>query len=215
MSDSYNDQATSNITLCFGDNEKVYAHKVILKAASEVWNQAFNSKLPISTQATYDIQAHSDLVVHTMLRHVYGMSLDAKPLGIGEEGRVDYFFDVFAIANEYQIPSLGEAVTQRVVEYMKTHRLQEGYIRTGAPVDPTTGLDTGNQKVALVISKTAELYANNNVADKSLMIGVADACFDSSTSLRWMEKNLHMISIVEKHDSFSGRLLRLYLASAR
>jgi hypothetical protein len=98
---------------------------------------------------------------------------------------------------------------------MKTHRLQEGYIRTGAPVDPTTGLDTGNQKVALVISKTAELYANNNVADKSLMIGVADACFDSSTSLRWMEKNLHMISIVEKHDSFSGRLLRLYLASAR
>jgi hypothetical protein len=89
MSDSYNDQATSNITLGFGDNAKVYAHKVILKAASGVWNQASNSKLPISTQATYEIQGHSDFVVHTMLRHVYGMSLDAKPLGIGEEGRVD------------------------------------------------------------------------------------------------------------------------------
>jgi hypothetical protein len=98
MSDRYNDEATSDITLCFGENEKVHAHKIILKAASGVWNQAFNSKLPIATQDSYDIQGHSDLVVHAMLRHVYGMPFDGNPPEISEEGRLDYLFDVFAIA---------------------------------------------------------------------------------------------------------------------
>jgi hypothetical protein len=119
MSDSYNDQVTSDIVLCFDENEKVHAHKVILNAASGVWKQAFNSKLPISTQATYDIQGHSDLVVHTMLRHVYGIPLDRNPPQTNDQIRLDYLFDVFAIANEYQIPSLGEAVTERVVQLMK------------------------------------------------------------------------------------------------
>jgi hypothetical protein len=119
MSDSYNDQTYSDITLCFGANEKVYAHKVVLKAASGVWNQAFNSKLPISTKDRYYIEGYSNPVVYAMLRHVYGMPVDAQPSGITEAAQLDYLFDVFAIANEYQIPSVGEALTERVVQVMR------------------------------------------------------------------------------------------------
>jgi hypothetical protein len=94
MRDSYNDRATSDITLCFGENEKVYAHKVILRAASGVWNQAFNSKLLVSTQGHYDIQGHSDVVIYAMLRLVYGIPLEEEPSGIPEDDRIDYFFGV-------------------------------------------------------------------------------------------------------------------------
>jgi hypothetical protein len=114
MSDSYNDQATSDIILCFGDSEKVYAHKVILKAASGVWKQAFNSKLPISTSSTYNIQGHPDFVIYTMLRHVYGMPLVVKRFGVSEKAQIDYLFDVFAIANDIRFLRLAR-LSQKVL----------------------------------------------------------------------------------------------------
>jgi hypothetical protein len=210
MSDSYNDQATSDITLCFGDNEKIYAHKIILKAASGVWNQAFKSKLPISTQANYDIQGHSDLVVSTMLRHVYGMPLDVKTLELSEDDQVDYLFDVFAIANEYQIPSLGEAVTEHVIWLMKTYSLEPRWNYTRKVVDYTA--NAGNiKKFGVAVSRIAELYINNDIADKSLMNGVLDHCFTRCDDMKWMEEHLHISSLIGAHDPFAGRLLQLYL----
>jgi hypothetical protein len=210
MSDRYNDEATSDITLCFGENEKVHAHKIILKAASGVWNQAFNSKLPISASDKYHIEGHSNVVIHAMLRHVYGMPLDAKPIDIPKEGRIDYLFDVFDIANEYQIPSLGEAVTERVVQLMDASRIKPARIN-GSVAGNYTGVDEGKRKFCAVISRTAELYMGNNVADKSLMNGVLDACFDRVKEIVWLEDELKLSSLIEKHDPFCGRLLKLFL----
>jgi hypothetical protein len=213
-SDSYNDQATSDITLCFGDNEKVYAHEVVLKAASGVWNQAFKSKLPIATQATYDIQGHPDLVIYAMLRHVYETPLEAKPSEISEEGRLDYLFDVFAIANEYQLPSLGEAVTERVVQLMKTYRIEPGRTQTAATyARDAAQVREGKKKLGAVFSRTAELYINNNVLDQSLMHGVQRTCYELRHSLKWMEEHLHIFSLIGKHDPFSALLFRTYLPS--
>jgi len=210
MAQSYNDQATSDIALCFGDNEKVYAHKIILKAASGVWEQAFNSKLPVSTKDTYDIEGHSDAVVHAMLRHVYGLPLDAALPEFSEDDQIDYLFAVFDIANEYQIPSLGEAATERVVQLMRACRLKPARI-VGSNAGNYTGVEDGKRKFCAVISRTAELYMGNNVADKSMMHGVLNACFARVKEIQWLEENLQLSALIGKHDPFSGRLLELYL----
>ncbi|KAI4854573.1 hypothetical protein E4T44_00081 [Aureobasidium sp. EXF-8845] len=211
MSDSFNDQATSDIVLCFGDNEKVYAHKIILKAASGVWKQAFNSKLPISTQSTYDIEGYSDRVVYAMLRHIYAMSLEANSSVVPKEGQLDYLFDVFIAANEYQIPSLGEAVTQRVVQLMKTYTIEKYWTHRGSYTIETA---EGRKSNGAVISKTVELYANNIMADRSLMNGVLDACLARFEDIAGLEEYLHISSLIGKHDPFSGRLLELHSSKA-
>lgn len=170
MGDSYNDETTSDIALCFGDN-RVHLHKIILKAASGVWNQAFNSKLPVSTNAEYHIQGHSDLVVYTMLQYIYGKPLDARPPEVTENGRLDYLLDVFGIANEYQIPSLGEAATERVVQLMKMYPIEKKP-NTFFRVYSDAEVAEGKKMFGAVMSKTADLYINNNIAHKSLMNGV-------------------------------------------
>jgi hypothetical protein len=214
LSESYNDQGTSDITLCFGDNKEVYAHKVILKAVSGVWKQAFNSKLPISTQSTYDIEGHSDRVVYAMLRHVYGVILDPELHSMPDNDRIAYLFDVFAIANEYQIPSLGEAVTEQVVQLMRTYPIEAVRVGSSGYLDCAAHAQT-REKFGSVVARTAELYINNNVADKSLMNGVLNRCFAQCSDIKWLEEHLHISSLIEKHDPFGGRLLRLYLSSKR
>lgn len=209
MSDSYNDQDTSDIALCFGDN-RVHLHKIILKAASGLWNQAFRSKLPISTNNEYHIQGHSDLVVHTMLQYIYGKPLDARPPEVPENGRLDYLFDVFGIANEYQIPSLGAAVTERVIQLMKMYPIEKKP-NTFFIVYSDAEVAEGKKMFRAIMSKTADFYINNNVADKSLMDGVLDACFTLVKNIKWLEENIDLVPLIGKHDPFSGRLLQLYL----
>lgn len=209
MSDSYNDQTTSDITLCFGDNQ-VHLHKIILKAASGVWHQAFNSKLPVSIRNEYHIQGHSDLVVYAMLQYIYGKPLDANPPEISESGRLDYLFDVFAIANEYQIPSLGEAVTERVIQLMKRYPIERRQ-PTFFNVSSDTEIAKGKKMFGAIMSRTADFYINNDVADKSLMNGVLNTCFSLVQNMKWLEENLDIVTLVGKHDPFCGRLLQLYL----
>lgn len=55
-----------------------------------------------------------------MLKHIYGSPLEAPPDMISVEDQIDYLFNVFAIANEYEVPSLGEATTQRIFQIMKS-----------------------------------------------------------------------------------------------
>ncbi|KAG9857576.1 hypothetical protein KCU98_g1038, partial [Aureobasidium melanogenum] len=76
---SYNDKTTSDVTLCFGDNEKVHAHKVILKGVSGVFNTAFDSQFPVALKTEYLIEGHSNAVVYAMLKHIYGSPLEAPP----------------------------------------------------------------------------------------------------------------------------------------
>jgi hypothetical protein len=213
MRDSYNNQATSDTILCFGENEEVYAHKVILKAASGISKQAFDSKLPVSTQEHCDIQGHSDVVNYAMIRLVYGIPLEEEPPGISEDDRIDYFFDLFAIANEYQIPSLGEAVTEQVVEIMNSYHIQD---RSGTthPVYIERILED-RKKFAAVFEKTAELYINHEMADRSLMDGVLKACHKENLYLKRIQDFIDITSLIGKHDPFCARLLRLYIPSMR
>jgi hypothetical protein len=193
---SYNDQLSSDITLCFAENEEDYSHEIILRAVSGVWNQAFQSKLPISTQDKYYIQGHSSIAIHSVMRCIYGTALWTRPDGITDKGQLDYLFDVFNLANEYEIRSLGQAVTERVVQLMETYRIRPGYIDVSHLRD-YTGVDEGIKEYGVVISKTAELYINNDVGDRSLMNGVLDACFAQCDSIKWMEENLHLSSLVK------------------
>jgi hypothetical protein len=209
ISGSYDDQPSSDITLRFGGNQEVHAHKIVLKAVSGVWNRAFQSKFPISMEDKYDIQGHSDVVVHAVICFIYGMALWAKPHEITESGQLDYLFAVFDFANQFEIRSLGQAVTQRVVQLMKTYQIKPGYIGVSHLRD-YTGVDEGRKKFGVVISRTAELYINNDVADKSLMTGVIDACLAYCDNIKWMEDNLKLSSLIGKHDAFSGRLLRVF-----
>ncbi|KAI5273683.1 hypothetical protein E4T47_02995 [Aureobasidium subglaciale] len=138
---SYNDKKSSDIALCFGDGRNVYAHRILLQGASEVFHTAINSMLPIATQDTYDIPGYCGLIVDTMIRHIYGMALDFKPAGIPPNDRLKYLFDIFHIANEYQMPSLGQAVTQtvfeRIIKLLKICQMNRSgekiVSRTGSP----------------------------------------------------------------------------------
>jgi hypothetical protein len=214
INDSYDDQTSSDITLCFGENEKVYAHKIILKAASGVWKQAFNSKLPISTQDTYNIQGHSNLVTYTMIRYIYGIPLDPEPSSMSEAAQLDYLLEVFAIANEYHIPSLGQAITERAIQLMKSCVLDPETIRTSCYY-PDLRAEADRKTFGAILSRTADLYINNNVADKSLLNGVLDTCFARCTDLKWMEEHLQISALIGKYDPFAGRLLQLYLPGLR
>jgi hypothetical protein len=206
----YNDQTSSDITLCFGDNNKFYAHKIILQAVSGVWNRAFRSQLPTSTPNEYDIDEHADPIVYAMLRFVYGTPLDANPPEGPIEGRLNYLFGIFMIANEYQIPSLGEAVTERVVQLMQTCVIEE---KTDRLFDFYEGTEFigGRDKFGAIISRTAGLYINNNVEDKSLMNGVASAFSAHVEDFERLDRNLDIPSLIGKHDPFWGRMLQLYL----
>jgi hypothetical protein len=146
-----------------------------------------------------------------MLRHVYGMSLEVKPSDVPEEDQLDYLFDVFTAANEYQISSLGEAVSERVVQLMKTYSLERTLIGLGYNTIETI---ERRKNYGAVISKTVELYVNNNVADKSLMNGVLDACLARLGSITGLEEYLHLSSLIGKHDPFCGRLLELHFTQA-
>ncbi|KAI4724345.1 hypothetical protein E4T49_07927 [Aureobasidium sp. EXF-10728] len=191
---SYNDKSDSDIILRFGDNERVHAHKVVLKGASGVFNTAFNGQFPIATQPEYHIEGHSDVVVYAMLRFIYGSPLDPQPSGVSADERIDYLFGVFAIANEYQIPSLGEAVTHRVVKIMRSCAMH--------------GTQKDKELFGTIVAKAAELYIKNSIADQSLLDGVLNACFRLTPGIQWLEENINISSIIEPLDPFCGRLLR-------
>ncbi|KAI4717439.1 hypothetical protein E4T48_06350 [Aureobasidium sp. EXF-10727] len=194
LSASYNDKLDSDIVLRFGDNERVYAHKVVLKGASGVFNRAFNGQFPIATQPEYHIEGHSDVVVYAMLRYIYGSPLDPQPSGFPAHEQIDRLFGVFAIANEYQIPSLGEAVTHRVVKIMRSCAMH--------------GTQKDKELFGTIVAKAAELYIKNSIADQSLMDGVLNACFALTPGIQWLEENINISSIIEPLDPFCGRLLR-------
>jgi hypothetical protein len=70
-------------------------------------------------------------------------------------------------------------------------------------------------KFGVVISKTVDLYTNNDVADETLMNGVVEACFTHCKNIKLMEHCLDLSALIGKHDPFSGRLLRLLISSTR
>ncbi|KAG9937371.1 hypothetical protein KCV05_g917, partial [Aureobasidium melanogenum] len=83
-----------------------------------VFNTAFNSQFPVALKTEYLIDGHPNAVVHAMLKHIYGSPLEAPPDMVSVEDQIDYLFNIFAIANEYEVPFLGEAATQRIFRIM-------------------------------------------------------------------------------------------------
>ncbi|KAG9527734.1 hypothetical protein KCU93_g4862, partial [Aureobasidium melanogenum] len=204
ISASYNDKTTSDVTLCFGDNEKVHAHKVILKGVSGVFNTAFNSQFPIALKTEYLIEGHPNAVVYAMLKHIYGAPLQAQPGMASVEDQIDHLFSIFAIANEYEIPSLGEAATQRILQIMKTCCIDPN----ATFIAPKVWVLQERKRFGSIVAKTAQLYINHEIADESLMEGVIEACFELTPGLVWLEDNVDICSLVGRLDAFSGRLLR-------
>lgn len=145
-----------------------------------------------------------------MLQHIYGKPLDAASSGVSEEGWLDHLFDVYDIANEYQIPSLGEAITERVVQLMQTCPIDSRHNTFFTAYD-NNDIARGRKMFSTIMSRTADLYINNNVADKTLMNGVLNTCFAMVRNLPWLEQNLDISSLIGQHDPFCGRLLQLYL----
>jgi hypothetical protein len=176
-----------------------------------VWKQAFNSRLPTFSRDTYDIQGHSGLVVHTRLRYIYGMPSELYPTEISEKGRLDYLFDVFAIANEYQVPSLGNAVIEQVAQLMESYAIYQAATAHENSFFARLSVQSGRKKFGAVMSRTVDFYIKNDGADKSLMNGVLDTCFASVKNLKWLEQHVHISSLIAKYDPFAGRLLQLYL----
>lgn len=204
ISASYNDKTTSDLTLCFGDNEKIHAHKVLLQGASGVFNRAFNSLLPVATKTEFQISEHPSAVVYAMVKYIYGSPLEAPPGMVAVEDQIDYLFNIFAIANEYEIPSLGEAATQRIFQIMKMCYIDSSSLR----LIPCDQVLQERKQFGSIVAKTAHLYMNYEIADRCLMDGVIEACFELTPGLVWLEDNIHLSGIIEALDPFSGRLLR-------
>jgi len=93
---------------------------------------------------------------------------------------------------------------------MKRHPIERRQ-NTFYNVISDTEIAEGKKMFGTIMSKTADLYINNNVADKSLMNGVLSTCFELVRNLKWLEENLDIISLIGQHDPFCGRLLQLYL----
>ncbi|KAG9945931.1 hypothetical protein KCU85_g6827, partial [Aureobasidium melanogenum] len=208
---SYNDKTASDVTLCFGNDEKVFAHKVILKGASGVFHTAFNSQLPVAFKTEYLIEGYPDAVVHAMLKYIYGSSLEALPDMAPMEYQIDYFFGIFAIANEYEISSLAEAATQGIFQIMKSCCIAA----YSSSITPREWVLPERKKFGEIVAKAAHLYINHDVADKSLMNGVIEACFELTPGLVWLEDNINITSMIEASDPFSGRLLRKAITGMR
>ncbi|THY20432.1 hypothetical protein D6D01_06748 [Aureobasidium pullulans] len=156
----YNNEKLSDITICFGE-VKIHAHKVILSSDSRGFSAAFESQLSIATSSSHQVSGYSDVVVYAMLRHIYGFPLDEECDEIAGEEQFDYLFEIFLIANEYQIPSLAEAATALIVDPMFECKL-----------DLSTGQFRSlwvKDMFKKIIARTAELYIQHNDADKSLL----------------------------------------------
>ncbi|KAH0374112.1 hypothetical protein KCU65_g322, partial [Aureobasidium melanogenum] len=173
---SYDDKTTSDVTLRFGDNEQVHAHKVILKGASGVFHTAFNSQLPTASKNEYKILGYSDAVVYSMVKHISRSPLETPHGGDVEVGdQIDYLFSIFAIANEYEIPSLAEAATQRIFQIMKSCCIDANL---SFFIEPTNSVLQERKTFGSIVAKTAHLYINHDIADRSLMNGVIEACYE-------------------------------------
>ncbi|THX99415.1 hypothetical protein D6D03_07198 [Aureobasidium pullulans] len=200
LHDSYNDQKLSDIVLCFGD-DKIYAHRIILKGVSGVFHTAFNSQLPVATQDTYQVEGYSGTTVHAMLQHIYGMTLTSKPTDIAAGGELDHLFDVYLIGNEYQISSLCEAAAERIVELMGPctldHPVGRRFLAEG-------------ETVRAIITKTAELYSFHELAYTSLLDAVIKALFPKFHSMDSLERLLEISALLEKPEKFSARLIRCF-----
>ncbi|CAC9894283.1 unnamed protein product [Aureobasidium pullulans] len=98
----YNNSNLSDVVLTFGD-ERIHAHKDILRSKSEVFVAVFSGKFGEVNE--YAIKGHSDADIHAMIQHIYGFVV----------AKCELFLDVYLLANEYNIVGLIVDVTEAII----------------------------------------------------------------------------------------------------
>ncbi|KAI5273689.1 hypothetical protein E4T47_02993 [Aureobasidium subglaciale] len=196
--DLFDSKTFSDVKLRFGsDNVDFNAHRTILMGASGVFFTAFTGRVP---DGIYTIEGHSSEVFLAMLRYVYGILVDSilhdTELAdrTSKTARVDFLFDLFLIANEYDVPLLSDFVTTTIVSLL--HQLKP--LRDEAD----------NESFRAIISKTADFYTNSQIADQALVDAVVEVCADYEPGLCVFEEKIEISAILGRVDVFGGRLLQ-------
>ncbi|THY48007.1 hypothetical protein D6C97_07785 [Aureobasidium pullulans] len=194
----YNDKGRSDVILRFGD-QRVFAHRLILAGASELFHTAFKSKFSVANNAEYNIEEFAPATVHAMIKHIYGFKYDEDHLAphSNEDQKLDFWIDVLLIANEYRIPSLTAVATSSVLEFLRDFKLDF------APCD---WVRTRKDNFRKAIKRFVELENNVTLSDSSCQDGVVAILCEYSMS--GLVNELQLDKILEPIEPFSARLIR-------
>ncbi|KAG2163646.1 hypothetical protein JADG_003385 [Aureobasidium aubasidani] len=100
----YNNSNLSDVVLTFGD-ERIHAHKDILRSKSEVFVAAFSGKFGEVNE--YAAEGHYDAAIRAKIQHIYGFAAVVA--------KCELFLDVYLLANEYNIVGLIVDVTEAII----------------------------------------------------------------------------------------------------
>ncbi|CAD0054726.1 unnamed protein product [Aureobasidium pullulans] len=154
----YNNSNLSDVVLTFGD-ERIHAHKDILRSKSEVFVAAFSGKFGEVNE--YAAEGHYDAAIRAMIQHIYGFVV----------ARCELFLDVYLLANEYNIAGLTVDVTEAIIyclEYLLcVQRFEEPSPRA---------LDS-------VISSVTSLFEEYVIIDETLIDATALFCLQRRYNL--------------------------------
>lgn len=113
----YNHQASSDVILKFHDRQ-IYAHKVVLQKASDVFGAAFSGRWTNAATNEYNIDAYNADVVVTMIKHIYGFELCGIESHTVDE-KMQFLLDVYMIGEEYLITTLQMEVIEKIKVLLK------------------------------------------------------------------------------------------------
>ncbi|KAH0167694.1 hypothetical protein KCU67_g3794, partial [Aureobasidium melanogenum] len=165
----YNNPVRSDVVIKCGSHE-YHAHKVILMAASGLFYTAFNSNFSVAEASTYEIDGYEPEIVESMIRYIYKSPPSDKPFerpyykpsNWPSDCTLDWTLQCFAIANEYQVPSLCRAVTECITESCAKH------------VEKLKSCNKHDKTFSFILDHISALYRDNVIADRSLIESVAD-----------------------------------------
>ncbi|THY34819.1 hypothetical protein D6D01_01858 [Aureobasidium pullulans] len=169
----YNNSNLSDVVLTFGD-ERIHAHKDILRSKSEVFVAAFSGKFGEINE--YAIEGHSDSAIHAMIQNIYGFGIapelsqlnyttyERNKTVAAVVAKCEIFLGVYLLANEYNIVGLTVGVTEAIVyclEYLLcVQRFEEQSPRA----------------LNSVISSVISLFEEDDMIDETLIDATALFC---------------------------------------
>ncbi|KAL7286609.1 hypothetical protein TKK_0019108 [Trichogramma kaykai] len=111
MSQLFLNRSLCDVTLCAADKETLQAHKIVLAAASPVFDEKFKENRDCNS---IDMSKYEELVIYEMLRYVY--------LGtIMVESKEEFILhQLLLIANEYGIQGLKNKCEQELLAKLTT-----------------------------------------------------------------------------------------------
>lgn len=129
-----------------------------------------------------------------MIRHIYGFPLKDGFGDLSDDQKIDCLLRIYAIGDEYQIPSLRTTATNLVLGMLHDN---------SAYWDETQKL-----KFRMIIGKTAEFYADKKVTDTSLMTWVVHRCL-RGRSLAQLEGDFVISEALAASNPFFATLIHM------